>query len=201
MNWWCKSLFCRLPVWFTPNSSTRTQTPCLWPVRTSWWVGRIWREDSPWVNTSWSCSSTCVPGSMHTSWAMPRKLCLVLLFLSHQVCNYFWYDKQVNRIWHRSIFCIERFKIWHTMIDGLFGGWAHFILHKMERNRMNIFVNIFYLFVTKKKKQKRKTPCYGISQLHISYAVGWLLQIVKVWRIVTKWANFRSCWSRPCRPR
>ena len=47
------------------------------------------------------------------------------------------------------------------MIDGLFGGWAHFI-------------------VTKKKNQKRKTPCYGISQLHISYAVGCLLQIVRV---------------------
>lgn len=42
-----------------------------------------------------------------------------------------------------------------------------------------IIVNRFYLFVTK-KKQKRKTPCYGISQLHISYAVGCLLQIVRV---------------------
>ena len=57
------------------------------------------------------------------------------------------------------------------MIGGLFGGWAHFILNKIDRNRMNIIVNRFYLFVTR-KKQKRKTPCYGISQSHIIYAVG-----------------------------
>lgn len=41
------------------------------------------------------------------------------------------------------------------MIGGLFGGWAHFILGKIDRNRINIIVNRFYLFVTRKSRKEK----------------------------------------------
>lgn len=41
------------------------------------------------------------------------------------------------------------------MIGGLFGGWAHFILDKIDRNRINIIVNRFYLFVTRKSRKEK----------------------------------------------
>lgn len=81
--------FCRLPAWFTPNSSTRTPTPCLLPARTPLFVERTWSGDSPWESTLWNSSSTFVCASMRTSWATLKKLFSVLLFLFHQVCWYF----------------------------------------------------------------------------------------------------------------
>lgn len=81
--------FCRLPAWFTPNSSTRTPTPCLLPARTPLFVERTWSGDSPWASTLWNSSSTFVCASMRTSWETLKKLFSVLLFLFHQVCWYF----------------------------------------------------------------------------------------------------------------
>lgn len=81
--------FCRLPAWFTPNSLTRTPTPCLLPARTPLFVERTWSGDSPWASTLWNSSSTFVCASMLTSWETLKKLFSVLLFLFHQVCWYF----------------------------------------------------------------------------------------------------------------